>query len=412
MNVGYLVHTFPSLSETFVLNQVTGVIDEGVQVILFPDHLGDFESVHQEVSRYNLRGSVVYRSQLSNRYMRVFDAAFGFIKGWSADPAGYGTLLKNAFGADTKRGVSFWHDVFWRGVKYSECDLFCCHHGPQGLRAVDLKRIGVDVGPIVVFIHGYDITQYVDEHGEQCYDELFDHADLLLPISRRWQKKLFQMGCPPHKVRVHRMGVDLDKFSYRARDLEKRTEPVRLVSVARLTKKKGLRYAIKAVSKLRSRGHEVIYEIIGDGKERSHLEQLIRERELQDCVRLAGKKYDQALVLALDKADIFVLPSVTTEEGDQEGLPVVLMEAAALGIPIVSTWHSGIPELIEHENNGLLVEERDVEGLASAIERYLKNPDFATRMARQARKSVERQHDVDKLNKQLVQIFSELTAST
>ena len=108
------------------------------------------------------------------------------------------------------------------------------------------------------------------------------------------------------------------------------------------------------------------------------------------------------------EARIFVLPSVTASKGDEEGTPVVLMEAQATGLPVISTFHSGIPEVVIHGKSGFLVPEKDVDALAERLEYLIEHPEIWPEMGKEGRKFVEKKYDIKKLNQQLVEIYQDL----
>ena len=151
--------------------------------------------------------------------------------------------------------------------------------------------------------------------------------------------------------------------------------------VARLVEKKGVEVALDAMRRLRDRGCEVELRIVGDGPERTRIESLMRQWRLTN-VSLLGALEHSLTRHEFSEAHLYIQPSVTAESGDQEGIPVSLMEAMASGIPVVSTRHSGIPELVIDGQTGHLTAERDAEGLAVAIERLTR--DRAQRRAARA----------------------------
>lgn len=168
----------------------------------------------------------------------------------------------------------------------------------------------------------------------------------------------------------------------------------RLVSVGRLDPIKGFEHLVDACAELRRRGRPVDTVIVGDGPLRGALQARIDAAGLGDRVRLAGAQPQPQVQQALADADVFVLPSVVTPEGDRDGIPVALMEAMARGVPVVSTTVSGIPELVGDRREGRLVPPGDAVALADAIEEQLDDRVQAARMALAARERVERCFDV------------------
>jgi colanic acid/amylovoran biosynthesis glycosyltransferase len=178
-----------------------------------------------------------------------------------------------------------------------------------------------------------------------------------------------------------------------------------------LVEKKGFRYAIEAFSRVSMECPEAVYDIIGEGPMRENLQQLISALKLTARVRLLGWKTQEQVIECMEAADLFVAPSVTAASGDQEGIPVVLMEAMAMGLPVLSTHHSGIPELVAHGRNGYLVAEKDIGALASAIVRAIQNPAERSAVGEAARLRVEDAFDVKVQNQRLMDLYRGLTNS-
>jgi glycosyltransferase involved in cell wall biosynthesis len=172
----------------------------------------------------------------------------------------------------------------------------------------------------------------------------------------------------------------------------------RLVTVARLTWKKGLHYAIHAARELKRRGVVFKYDIIGGGEDYESLEMAINDFQLRDRVTLHGSKDPGEILDYLRQADIFILPSIN------EGAGVVLLEAQATGMPVVSTWVGGIPETVREGKTGLLVPARDSVALADAVEKLVADPGLRERLGREGRRHAS-QFETRAIGSQLVTIY-------
>ena len=179
-----------------------------------------------------------------------------------------------------------------------------------------------------------------------------------------------------------------------------------LIAVGRLDEIKGFEYLVEACVILRDRGVAFECRIIGDGPLRASLQQRIDSHRLTHEVVLLGARQQEEVRAHLDRASVFVLPSVVTSRGDRDGIPVALMEAMAVGLPAVSTRVSGIPELVQHGINGLLAEPRDAADLARCIERMLTEPQAAQAMALRARQTVEQDFNVRTETRKLHDAFA------
>ena len=222
------------------------------------------------------------------------------------------------------------------------------------------------------------------------------------------RQQLAGLGCDESRIVVHHLGADCRRMSL----IPRHAGPDRvvcIVTVARFVEKKGLEYAIRAVAELVHSGIRLEYSIIGDGPLFGQMQRLIREQRVGHCVQLLGWKNQDEVAEILGDADIFLAPSVTASDGDEEGTPTVLVEAMARGLPVVSTYHSAIPEMVIDGVSGFLVPERDVDALAERLTYLIENPQIWPEMGRKGRAFVEQHFDINKLNDQLVNLYQRMT---
>jgi colanic acid/amylovoran biosynthesis glycosyltransferase len=244
-------------------------------------------------------------------------------------------------------------------------------------------------------------------HGSDVYGRLFRDADSVMGVSEYAIGRLRQIGCPAQKLSVLHTGVCLAKVPFRARRRQA-DEPVRILTVGRLVEKKGLEYALRAVATVRCIHPNLRYEIIGEGPLRPALESLIRQLDLGSVVTMRGAVNADIVRRSFAESHLYILSSVTASDGDQEGIPVSLMEAQACGLPVLSTRHSGIPELVADGESGFLVEERNADELAGRLLSLVENPQEWPAMGERGRTIVEAQFDIDALNRDLVRLYDDV----
>ena len=150
------------------------------------------------------------------------------------------------------------------------------------------------------------------------------------------------------------------------------------------------------------------YIIAGDGPLKSNLEQIIKQLNLGHHVRLLGSVDHEQAIQLMRQSDILIAPSVTAMDGDQEGIPVVLMEALAMGLPVISTYHSGIPELIIDGKTGFLVNERDSAALADKLIALIDSDSVADKLSNNGIQFIKENYNVDTLNKMLANIYKQI----
>ena len=399
MRIAYLVSSFPSLSETFVLNQLTGLIDRGHEVDVLAQRRGECLE-HPDLKRYGLTRRVTYPPVLpTGRVLRIAKAGGLVLRsGWRRPGAVRRALELRRYPA-VGPSLRLLYNVaaLIPGRRY---DAIHCHFGPNGILAAALREVGVLDGPIVTTFHAYDLTKYVRKWGRGLYEHLFAVGDLFLTISEHWRGRLVELECPPERIRLHHMGVRCDGGERPATSAEP-GRPVRLLGVGRFVEKKGFADAVRAVGTLRKRGIAVTLDLIGEGPLGREIEALRERLGLVECVRLLGPKSQVEVAAALRDSDILVSPSVTAADGDQEGIPVVLMEAMAAGLPVVSTRHSGIPELVADGRSGYLVAEHDVQGLADKLAVLIADPEQRRAMGQTGAEIVAAEFNIETLNAQL-----------
>jgi colanic acid/amylovoran biosynthesis glycosyltransferase len=407
MKIAFIVNRFPHLSETFILNQITGLIDRGHDVTIFSTKRANVNKVHPDIEKYSLMEKTCYFEMMpENKLKRIIKGVFLFTKNFYKKPM---VLIRSVnifkYGkAAASLGLLYNAVTMLNSGHY---DILHCHFGPYGTLGILLREIGALSGKIVTSFHGYDMSNYIKKYGAHCYDSLFKKGDLFLPISERWENELIKMGCNASKIIVHRMGIDAGKFEFSER-AHGNSGKVALLTVARLVEKKGVEYGVHAVASVLDKFPDIEYRIAGDGPLRSTLEHLIEDLNVQNNIKLLGWKHQEEIAGLMQEADILLAPSVTDKNGGQEGIPVVLMEALARGLPVISTYHSGIPELVQDGKSGFLVHERDIEALAEKLAHLIEHLEEWPVMGKAGREYVDENYNIDKLNDRLVELYQNL----
>lgn len=291
-----------------------------------------------------------------------------------------------------------------RFVRDRDFGLLHAHFGPCGVAAQRLSR-AVD-RPLVVSFYGIDASSHLKRMGAD-YRSMFDRADRVLVLGSHMRKRLANAGCPEKKMREVRLGVDLDAIEFRVRT-EPRGQRARILFCGRLVEKKGVEDVIRVAAVLAARGKAFDLRVVGDGPLRRTAQRMILEWGLGDRIQLLGAIDHGQVLREMARADLFLLPSRTARNGDQEGTPTVLLEAQAAGLPVVSTRHADIPETVCHEVTGLLAEPADVTGLAGCLQHLLEAPSTWARMGAAGRAHVDRRYNLRKQAETLGSVYKEI----
>lgn len=288
---------------------------------------------------------------------------------------------------------------FHSKVKRLGGELIHAHFASGGKTALRLKRIlGL---PLVVTLHG---GSDVPQNGQEMYRELFSEADLFICVSDFIRQKAIEAGYPKEKLKVHYIGVDRTIFF----PVPEPPEVNQILFVGRLVEKKGCEYLLFAMEKVMKKHSDVLLTVVGTGPLKERLGQLAAELSI-NC-RFLGVQSSQSIRDLLRNSRLFCLPSVTPENGDCEGLPIALLEAQAMGVPVVSTFHAGIPEGVAHEGTGVLVPEKDTEQLAEAILRLIEDRAQWASFHRATQSHIDRSFNLRRQTAQLEEIYTQCCA--
>lgn len=284
--------------------------------------------------------------------------------------------------------------------------LMHAHFGPDGWFGLKLtKKLKI---PFVVTFHGYDATTLDSQIKNSFYShrlfyknrkKVFEHASKIIAVSEFIKDKIIKMGAPQSKVQVHYIGIDVDEFRFTSLEKRKKT----ILFVGRLRQKKGIHVLLKSFEELINKYPDYTLNVIGSGEEKNTLK--LKYEHLLDNIKFLGEMSHDKVINHMAQASIFCLPSLTADNGDSEGLPIVLLEAMALGTPVVSTYHAGIPEAIIDGQNGLLAKENNINELTKKLDTLIQSSELRELYAKNARKTVEEKFSLRKQNQKLEEIY-------
>lgn len=409
MRIAVIVGGFPCLSETFILRQITGLLDRGHHVDIFAGSAGNEPVKHPDVDKYRLLTRTHYLTQCACSEavpVRALKRLGLIFTNFHKNP----TVVLRTFNVAAYGKAALFLQILCQIAPFLDkdpYDILHCQFGPIGELGLLLRDTGVFHGKIITSFRGFDISSYVKEQGENTYEDLFRRGDLFLCVSEHIKADLIRLGCDREKIIVHRSGIDPNTFTVIPRELKKGGKTT-ILTIARLVEKKGVEYGIRAIAEILKKHPQIEYKIAGDGPLKDKLQRLIAELNVGDKIELVGWRSQDQIAQLLERSDILLTPSLTSSKGDQEGIPGVIMEAFATGLPVVSTLHAGIPELVQDGASGFLVPEKNVDALVEKLEILIEQPQLRYAMGRTGRKFVEQSYNIETLNNRLVDVYQQL----
>ncbi|MBD2250102.1 glycosyltransferase [Nostoc parmelioides] len=413
MKVAFFVAHFPVLSEPFILNQIVGTIERGYEVDIYSlDGIPqDTSKLHPLVEQYHLMERTIYApTRPNNELWRWVKGLSLLLINFHKNPSVCLQLLNTSRYVSQAKSLKMLYRAL-PFLKTKSYDIIHCQFSTLGVFGVWFRQLGLIEGKLISTFRGSDISKFLPKWGEQVYQELFQETDFFLANCEFFKDKAVALGCDADKIHVHGSGIDSNSFFFQERSYP-HDGIIRIATTGRLVEKKGIEYVIKAVAQVIRKYPYIEYNIIGDGELKTHFEKLISELNLSQNVKLLGWKQQKEIVDILDKCHIFVAPSVTGKDGNQDAPVNTLKEAMAMGLPVISTRHGGIPELVEDGVSGFLVPERDAEAIAHKLTYLIEHPELWEKMGKAGRGRVEEKYDMNKLNDELVQIYQQMLYSS
>lgn len=398
--VGYVLKRFPRLAETFILNEILELERQGVQVEIFSLLRPPPEERHALLG--SLRAPVTY---LPNR---------GVLDSWQLRTENRdGNLQKSNIAArlsESERPL----DSLFPGKDYKEALHLCLQgttvamlasarglqhlHAHFGSNATTVALLASRISriPYSFTAHARDIYHtYVDPDTDDALRRRkIAESRFVVTVSDYNRRYLIKLAGDDVSSKIHRLynGINLGHFA----PCDERREAGLFLAVGRLIEKKGFRYLVEACRLLKSHGLQFRCVIVGRGPDKDRLQRQIAAAGLDSTVELRDAMPQERLLELMQQASAVVLPCVVSASGDRDGLPTVLLEGLAMGLPAISTMITGVPEIIEHERTGLLAPPENPKELAYAMEQILLEPQLGRRMGAEGRLKAEREFDLCK----------------
>jgi colanic acid/amylovoran biosynthesis glycosyltransferase len=382
--IAYISRQFPHITETFTYNEVMGLKKEGLNVQVYSFKKPDTKNLTAEMKK-EIKNTIyfpgffvpdIYLSQIyfiSHIPIRYFHTMFKVIFGSYQRFSTFKLRLHNI--VNFLRGT---HLAFLLKDESKATHIHCQHSSnttTAGFICNSLLNIT------------FSFRSHTNYNSLIIKDKV-KKAKFIFSISKYDKKELlfWTQESYTDKIHINYLGVETDDWQ----KSDQKENNNLIVSVGTLEEKKGFKYLIEAGVILKERNLDFYIKIYGDGPLRNELENSIKNRKLNDNIKIMDYISHKEVKQVIGNSLIFCLPCIETIDGNKDGIPIVLMEAMALSKPVISTDVSGIPELIDNRINGILIPEKDPLALANTLEKLLKNLKLRGSLGKAARKKIER----------------------
>lgn len=413
LKIAYCVSHFPYQSETYLLTQLKELLEAGHDVTIFS--IGQFDSYpkHAVLDQYKLLDRTIYRPDIpKSRLKRVVRAAGLLFKNLRQAKYLIRTLNIRRFG-HYALSLQFFYDAI-PYLREKEFDIVHCQFGPNGIKALNFREIGLLSGQLITSFHGFDINDkdflswptHYSRKG--LYKELSQACQIFTVSSNFSKETAIGLGIPEPKIEVLPVGLDTDKFKREQPYPATNNSKPFILTVARLVPFKGVEYGIKAVAALVNDFPGLVYHVVGEGDKRAKLEQLIDSLQLQNNVVLHGATTQEEVIRCYEMADVFILTGYEAIDGEVETQGLVLQEAQSMEVPVITTDTGGTPEGVIDGNTGYIIPQKDLPALIDKLSYLLANPNERLKLGKAGRAYVVEHFDAKVQHRRLMELYKRL----
>ncbi|MFD1095228.1 glycosyltransferase [Salegentibacter chungangensis] len=406
LRIAFLVPAFPTISETFIVNQIVELKERGHQVMIFAFQKNETENVQELVKEFRLMESSIFHhlptSGKPQRYLNFFQFLIDRRKDVDFKRLfkifSYKNFGKKAF------NLSYFTRYQWM-LEQGEFDIIHAHFGQSGAYVAEMKAYGyLKSAKLITTFHGYDIHPAKLEQYKSVYRDLFAFSDVITCNTPYTFSLLDKLGFnKPARV----LPVDLDTSRFKPASIRRSKNKFLLLFVGRLVKFKAAQLTVEILNILNDRGYtnsELV--IIGEGPEKNKVLELINKYGFQERVLLTGALKQADIINFMNKADVFLFPGITDSNGRAENQGLVIQEAQAMELPVIVSDAGGMKYGMLNGETGFVVKKNDLETFADKVEELINNEALRIEMGKKGRKFVIENYDSKILGTQLENIYN------
>jgi len=382
-----------------VVNNVVEAIKNGFEVTIITNKKKDFlkSSQQQLLNNYNISNLIREYKEPKGKKIRVLKAMVLLL-----NPVLFFYYLRYGY---FKKQKTLRH-LFCLKFYYPFTKATFHVHFANALEPLlELKKIGFLKSKIIVTFHGFDAHFLpTGKHLENLVNDYKMYVEHITVNSVYLKQILVDKSFPVSKIKIIPVGLDIDVFKP-TKAVKEVKSPLQLITIARLVDLKGVDYGIQVVKKLIDKGQDVNYTIVGEGPEEKRLKVLCSELGIEKNVRFLGKKSQPEIKNLLEDHHLFLMTSTIDKNGRREAFGVVSLEAQAMELPVIGFKSGGFPETILDGKTGILVDDKDVEAMAAAVETLIHDKELLLKMGKQARVHVLENFSFEKTTKKYLDLY-------
>lgn len=409
LNIAIVVGPFPSVSQTFIVNQITSLIDEGHKIKIFAYRKGNTLTIHDNILSYNLLENVVYNKKHPFDKLRRFSDFLKltfqnlFLINW------YLLFKSLNFFKYGKRAINL--EIFYERkffILNKKFDVIHVHFATNAIDIAKYKSEGfLKRSKLVVSFHGFDINPSKIEFYKTRYKNLFEETDQFTVNTNYTKEILLQANPTLTNVFILPESLDINLFKRKEKQ-HQIDQDFKIVYCGRLVPFKGGVLLPRIIEELLNRGNNVNLKVIGDGELKTSIENEIERLNLKNAIELVGAITQEEIIEIFNNSNVFLLPGIYETDGRAENQGLVIQEAQAMELPVVVSDVGGMKYGMIPNETGFLVKENDISAFADAIENLIENKKLRESMGLRGREYVVANFDNKVLGKRLLAIYQDI----
>lgn len=397
MKIAFFVNSFPTISETFIVNQIVGLLDTGHEVTIYAQTKAEATLLHPIINEYNLLDKTIFLEDVpTGRLSKIAILIKGFLK----RPFFVGKWIWQFRNNRKTSGLSVYSILPF--LQSSQFDIVHAHFGPTGNYLLKLRNAGLfKEAKFVTTFHGYDMMVE-----PAFYKNLFA-SDVMVTVNSEYSKsQLLRIGCPVEKINILPVGLATTYF----KRINFQHQTFTLLFVGRLVAFKGPVIFINICKELADR-NKIDFKavMIGDGELKQKLEEQIKLLELNSIVKMSGSKTQEEIKYFMENADVFVLPGIT-DNGRAETQGLVIQEAQAMNLPVLVSDAGGMKEGLHDGVTGFVIKEGDIMSFADKIILLAQDQNLKEKMGNEGQRFVEKKYETALLTGKLMELYNNFEA--